>query len=74
MKIQFDKSIKHDLDKYFGKPSIIIYVLNNTYEIEIQMKEGWDKDELILALSDSFIVAPKDIYVKSIHLDIIHLN
>lgn len=58
-----------DLDNYYGKPTIIKYILNGEYEIEIQMPINWKEDDLPDVLQKSFIEPPKSIHITSVEID-----
>ena len=66
--ITAEKTVK-DLDNYYGKAVILKYLLNDEYEIEVQMPLNWKEDELPDILANTFVEAPKKIHILSIDTD-----
>ena len=74
MKLTLDKSIKHDLDYYMGKPLRMKYELNHSWEIEIVLNHGWIYDDMLNAVKDSFIEKPQSAKIISIELNKAKMN
>ncbi len=74
MKLTIDKSIKHDLDYYIGKPLRMKYELNDSWEIEIVLNQGWIYSDMLNAVKDSFLEKPRSAKIISIELDKTKMN
>lgn len=57
--------IKHDLDFYFGKPTVIKFIVNDEFESEIHCPEGWNKQSFVRTLADALLLFNN---VETIHI------
>jgi hypothetical protein len=64
-KLTISDTIKNDLDFYFGKPTIVKFVVNNEYESEVHCPNGWDRKSFVRTIADALLLFDE---VKTVHI------
>jgi hypothetical protein len=64
-KITFSITIKRDLDFYFGKPTIVKFIVNSEYENEIHCPKSWNRESFVRTLTDTLLMYNE---VKTVHI------
>lgn len=64
-KLTISDAIKHDLDFYFGKPTIVKFIVNDEYESELHCPNGWDRKSFVRTLADALLLFNE---VKTVHI------
>ena len=81
IKIEFSKDIKHDLDKFIGKPAvckmIITDIKQERYSSEIHLRANWKTEDFTKAITDSYKMCdnlPVHVFVESFNLNLVKYN
>jgi hypothetical protein len=64
-KLTISDTIKHDIDFYFGRPTIIKFIVNNEYESEVHCPNGWNRESFVRTIADALLLFNE---VKTVHI------